>query len=217
MSNGRSSAIVLLSTVMLIRFMGLPQPWHLESGSDLKSSFRYKHLLCLSPVTLCRQSLFLSILKSFISLLLCVKSLQILQAKYCRAANEAVVALTLPSSICPHTCSKGVSLSHLNHLLTPLSRSHSSIQISRHQTRSRNRFRWKPSTTRETYFYRSFSWSRSACSSVNTQSSLEAEHVHEGLPLSTAAFIYSSLYQSCKSLHSCLQTPSDNINRCLKC
>lgn len=80
-----------------------------ESGNYLEFSFRYKHLLCLSSTTVFRQSLFLNILQFLISLLLCVKSLQILQANYCRAANKVVVVLTLLSSICSHTCSKGRS------------------------------------------------------------------------------------------------------------
>lgn len=160
MSNGRSSPIVPICTIMLISFKSLLKLWNLESGNVLEFSFRYKHVLHYQLQCFI-ESLCLNISKFFIFLLLCVKPLQIFQTNHCRAANKAVGALTLPSSPCSHTCNQTqvpFSLSHLKHWLPG--------QLSDRQ--GAHLVQLKTSPKNPGLFLQMGSWTSSPCSSTNT-------------------------------------------------
>lgn len=142
-----------ICTIMLTSFKSLLKLWNVEKGNYLEFSFRYKHALCPSSTVFIELSC-LNISKSFISLLLCVEPLQILQWNHCRAVNKAVGALSLPSCTCSHACRSHFPCATSTTGCQPRS------QTGREQT-------WLTERNKGLFLQRS-SWTSSPCSSTNT-------------------------------------------------
>lgn len=178
MSSGRSSAIMPICTIMIISFKSLLKLWNVESGNDSEFSFRYKHALCPSSSTVFIELSYLNISKSFISLLLCVEALQILQWNYCRAANKAVGALSLPSCTCSHTCR-----SHF-----PCATSTTGYQSMFQTGREQTWLSWKPPRIIKVYFCRGVP-EPAHPAAPQTQTCSEAEHAHWSVPHSSSSLV----------------------------